>query len=301
MRAGDFPGLLAVALGRVATPFVIQIAAGRCRRKQPFWAALEASLRVVCHRLEVSGIRFGSRLNDEVQLCDYSKQQSRNKEMDSKPLKDPDFTCDANNPTACVAFKAPNQRLMKPVKKVALPTPLKKGLPIATRSFNSPMNRYRREAEVRNKNKFLESAKNELSLKVEEMQKDVKEMRELCDSLEKENDKLKKFQENCLLILEARNCDPVTGEQIWEEEEMNKKIQTEITVLSDKLNADLELFIQLTKGEKENLQNAQTRWKKIEEERTHFLEEQESFHREMEELVAALNQEVDFLNSSNLN
>lgn len=32
------------------------------------------------------------------------------------------------------------------------------------------MNRYRRETELRNKNKFLESAKNELSLKVEEMQ-----------------------------------------------------------------------------------------------------------------------------------
>ncbi|KAL7992463.1 hypothetical protein Chor_016719 [Crotalus horridus] len=79
---------------------------------------------------------------------------------------------------------------------------------------------------------------------------------------------------------------------------MNKKTQTEITVLSDKLNADLELFIQMAKEEKENLQNAQTRWKQIEEERTHFLQEQQSFNREMEELVAALNQEVDFLNSS---
>ncbi|XP_063149521.1 small kinetochore-associated protein-like [Candoia aspera] len=230
----------------------------------------------------------------DVQLCDYSKQQNQNKGIDPEPLKEPVFTFGANNPTTSVAFKDPNQRLMKTGKK-ALPPPPKKGVPTVTRS---PMNRYRREVELRNKNKLLETVKYELSLKVEEMQKDMKDMKELCDRLEKENDKLKKFQESCLLILEARNCDPVTGEQILKEEEMNKKIQTEITVLSEKLNADLELFIQMAKEEKENLQNAQTRWKQIEEERTHFLEQQQSFHREMEDLLAALNQEDDFFNSS---
>ncbi|XP_070787430.1 small kinetochore-associated protein [Pituophis catenifer annectens] len=227
----------------------------------------------------------------EVQPCDYSKQQNQNKGMDSVPLKDPVFTFSANNPTACAALKDPNQRLTKSGKKVALPPPPKKGLPTTTRS-------YRRETELKNKNKLLENDKSELSLKVEAMQKEMTDMKKLCDSLEKENEKLKNFQESCLLILEAKNLDPVTGEQILEEEETKKKLQTEITVLSDKLNADLELFIQMAKEEKENIQNAQTRWKQIEEERTHFLEEQQSFHREMEELFAALNQEVDFLNSS---
>ncbi|XP_007429067.1 small kinetochore-associated protein isoform X1 [Python bivittatus] len=230
----------------------------------------------------------------DMQLCDYSKQQNQNKGIDSEPLKDPVFPFGANNPAICVAFKDPNQRLMKTGKKAALPPPPKKGAPTITRS---PMNRCRRVTELRNKSKLLETVR-ELNLKVTEMQKDMKDMKELCDSLEKENDKLKKFQESCLLILETRNCDPVTGEQILEEEEMNKKIQTEIMVLSEKLNADLELFIQMAKQEKENLQNAQTRWKQIEEERTHFLEQQQSFHREMEDLFAALNQADDFFNSS---
>ncbi|ETE65282.1 putative TRAF4-associated factor 1, partial [Ophiophagus hannah] len=183
----------------------------------------------------------------EVQPCDYSKEQNQKKGMDLMPLKDPVFTFGANNPAACIALKDSNQ---------------------------SPMNRYRRETELKNKNKFLENVKSELSLKVAEMQKDMTDMKKLCDGLEKENEKLKKFQESCLLILEAKNWDP------------------------DKLNADLELFIQMAKEEKESLQNAQTRWKQIEEERTRFLEEQQSFDREMEELLAALNQEVDFLNSS---
>ncbi|XP_058018089.1 small kinetochore-associated protein-like isoform X2 [Ahaetulla prasina] len=240
---------------------------------------------------------MSSSADTEVQPCDYSKQQNQNKGMDSVLLKNPVFTFGANNPTACVcaAFKDPNQRLTKSGKKVALPPPPKKGVPT-----RSPMNRYRQETELKNKNKnkFLENVKSELNSKVTAMQKDMTDMKKLCDSLEEENEKLKKFQESCLLILEARNWDPVTGEQILEEEETKKKIQTEITVLSDKLSADLELFIQMAKEEKENIQNAQTRWKQIEEERTHFLEEQQSFHREMEELFAALNQEVDFLNSS---
>ncbi|XP_026560744.1 small kinetochore-associated protein-like isoform X1 [Pseudonaja textilis] len=231
----------------------------------------------------------------EVQPCDYSKRQNQKKGMDSMQLKDPVFTFGANNPTACIALKDTNQRPMKSGKNVALPPPPKRGMPTTTRS---PMNRYRRETERKNKNKFLENVKSELSLKVAEMQKDITDTKKLCDGLEKENEKLKKFQESCLLILEAKNWDPVTGEQILEEEEMNKKTQTEITALSDKLNADLELFIQMAKEEKESLQNAQTRWKQIEEERTHFLQEQQSFDREMEELLAALNQEVDFLNSS---
>ncbi|XP_013916726.1 PREDICTED: small kinetochore-associated protein-like [Thamnophis sirtalis] len=231
----------------------------------------------------------------EVQPCDYSKQHNQNKGMDSQPLKDPVFTFSANNPTSCVALKGPNQRLPKSWKKGALPPPPKKAMPTTIRS---PMNRYRRETELKNQNRLLENAKSELSLKVVEMQKDMTDMKNLCDSLQKENEKLKKFQESCLLILETKNWDQVTGEQILEEEETNKKIETEITVLSDKLNADLALFIQTAKEEKENIQNAQTRWKQIEEESTHFLEEQQSFQREMEELCAALNQEVDFLHTS---
>ncbi|XP_070590366.1 small kinetochore-associated protein [Erythrolamprus reginae] len=207
----------------------------------------------------------------ELQPFDDLKQQKQNQGMDLVPLKDPVHTFDAKNPTACATLRDPNQR---------------------------PMNRYRRETELRNRNKLLENVKSELSLKVEEMQKDMTDKMKVCDSLEKENEKLKKFRESCLLIFEAKNWDPVTGEQILEEEEMKKMTQTEITVLSDKLNDGLELFIQRAKEEKEYIQNAQTRWKQIEEERTHFLEEQQSFDREMEELLAALNQEDDFLSPS---
>lgn len=39
------------------------------------------------------------------------------------------------------------------------------------------------------------------------LQKEMNEVKEKCDSLEKENVQLKRFQENCMFILETRNCD----------------------------------------------------------------------------------------------
>lgn len=40
-----------------------------------------------------------------------------------------------------------------------------------------------------------------------------------------------------------------------------------------------------------SLQNTETKWKQIEEQRNHFLEEQESFRKEMEDLSALLDKE----------
>ncbi|XP_061467435.1 small kinetochore-associated protein-like isoform X5 [Rhineura floridana] len=233
----------------------------------------------------------------DTQMSLHSKKQCLKKSTDLEPLKVPDFAF-GENVHVRGALKDTNQRLMKTAKKATLPPPKKAAIAIA----QSPMNnRYRREAELRKKNKLLESAKCELSLKLMEMQKDMKEMKEQFDSLEQENQKLKKFQERCMLILETRNCGPVqsvTDDNILEEKEENKKTQTEITDLTEKLNTDLELFIQMAREQKENLQKTQIKWKQVEEEQAHFLEQQQSFHREMEDLFAILDQEDNLLNSS---
>ncbi|KAH0620593.1 hypothetical protein JD844_021229 [Phrynosoma platyrhinos] len=172
--------------------------------------------------------------------------------------------------------------------KNTVPQPPKKAM---TATVRSPTNRYRREAELRNKNKLLESVKCELSIKLAGIQKEMKEMKEHNDSLEKENQKLRRFQESCMLVLETKNCD--SGEKILEDEEENKKTQTEIMDLSEKLNGDLQLFVEMAKQQKENFQ-----WKQIEEEETLFLEQQQRFHKEIEDLFAVLNQDNHVLDSS---
>ncbi|XP_033001085.1 small kinetochore-associated protein-like [Lacerta agilis] len=209
---------------------------------------------------------------------------------DLGPLKAPDFTFGENVPVRA-ALKDTNQRFMK---KATQPPPKK----AATSNARTPMSRYRREAELRNKNKQLESAKWEVSSKLMEAEKDLKNVKEQCDSLEKENQKLKKFQESCMLILAARNCDPATGDKILEEDEENQKTQAEIMDLMEKLTSDLELFTQMAKEQKENLQKTHIKWKQVEEEQAHFLEQEQCFHREMEDLFAILDQAEELVNSS---
>ncbi|XP_053238686.1 small kinetochore-associated protein [Podarcis raffonei] len=218
----------------------------------------------------------------------HSKKQCFVK-PDLGPLKAPDFTFGENVPVR-TALKDTNQRFMK---KATQPPPKK----AASSNARTPMSRYRREAELRNKNKQLESAKWEVSSKLMEAEKDLKNTKEQCDNLEKENQKLKKFQESCMLILSARNCDPATGDKILEEDEENKKTQSEIMDLMEKLTTDLELFTQMAKEQKENLQKTHDKWKQVEEEQAHFLEQEQCFHREMEDLFAILDQ-AEELNSS---
>ncbi|XP_042328590.1 small kinetochore-associated protein-like isoform X2 [Sceloporus undulatus] len=234
---------------------------------------------------------FQQRKTVDPPMLVHSKNQGLNKVVDLNPLKDADFNFAVNIPVS-LASKDPNQRPPKLGKNI-VPQPPKKAMTAAARS---PTNRYRREAELRNKNKLLESVKCELSIKLAGIQKEIKEMKEHNDSLEKENQKLKRFQESCMLVLETRNCDP--GEKILEDEEENKKTQTEIMDLSEKLNADLQLFVEMAKEQKENFQNTQMKWKQIEEEEAHFLEQQQRSHKEIEDLLALLNQDNHSLDSS---
>nr|XP_003224828.1 PREDICTED: small kinetochore-associated protein [Anolis carolinensis] len=235
--------------------------------------------------------------NEKSKIPHYSFPRSRAnfipKDTQMKPLKETDFNFAANAPVP-FAFKDTNQRPPKPAKKV-VPQPPKKA---ATTTVHSPTNRYRREADLRNKNKLLESVKYDLNTKLSAVQKEMKEMKEQYSNLEKENQALKRFQESCMLILESRNCDSVAEENILEKEEKHKETQKEIMDLSEKLNTDLELFIQMTNEQKETFQNTQIKWKQIEEEEAYFLEQQQHFNKEIEDLFATLDQDDQFLNSS---
>ncbi|XP_060616325.2 small kinetochore-associated protein [Anolis sagrei] len=211
------------------------------------------------------------------------------KDTQMKPLKEADLNFAASVPVP-FASKDTNQRLPKSSKNV--PQPPKK----TATTVHSPTNRYRREADLRNKNKLLESVKYELNTKLSAVQKEIKEMKEQYSSLEKENQALKRFQESCVLILETRNCDSVAEENILEKEEKYKETQKEIMDLSEKLNSDLELFIQMTNEQKEIFRNTQMKWKQIEEEEAHFLEQQQHFNKEMEDLFASLDKDDQFLN-----
>ncbi|NXW63019.1 SKAP protein, partial [Eurystomus gularis] len=215
----------------------------------------------------------------ETQMAFPSKKQCVSKTADLEFSKDPNFNFSSNLPADGV-FKATNQGLPKSAKKVE---PLSKKT--ATRG---PLNRYKLEAELKTKNQLLETAKQQLHSRLTAAQGTIKELKEENEGLVQEAEKLKKFQETCMVILESRNIDPVTGSNILEEEEKIQECQKQTTLLTEKLIEELRLFNQTAAKEKEALQTAMAKWTSAEEETRQSLEKHSSFQAEIKEYSAIL-------------
>ncbi|XP_010166646.2 small kinetochore-associated protein, partial [Antrostomus carolinensis] len=206
-----------------------------------------------------------------------SKKQCVSKAADLEFSKDPNFNFATNIPADGV-FKATNQGLPKSAKKVE---------PVAKKTATrGPLNRYKLEAELKTKNQLLETAKQQLHSRLTGAQGTIKELKEENESLLQEVEKLKKFQETCMVILESRNIDPVTGSNILEEEDFLKQTR----LLTEKLIEELRLFNQTAAKEKEMLQSAMARWDSAEDGRQRSLEKHSSFQAEMKDCSVILDE-----------
>ncbi|NXG56292.1 SKAP protein, partial [Hemiprocne comata] len=217
----------------------------------------------------------------ETQMALPSKKQCVSKTAELEFNKDPNFNFSSQIPADGV-FKATNQGLTKSAKKVE---PLSKKT--ATRG---PLNRYKLEAELKAKNQLLETAKQQLHSRLTGAQGTIKELKEENEGLVQEVEKLRKFQETCMVILESRNIDPVTGSNILEEEEKTQECQKQTRLLTEKLIEESRLFNQTAAKEKEVLQAAMAKWRSAEEERQQSLEKHGSFQGEITECSAILDE-----------
>lgn len=222
------------------------------------------------------------RLPTDAQTSFPSKKQHINKTVEPEFSKDPNFTFSSNVPEDGV-FKAKNQSLCRSTKKAELLS--KKTATVA----RGPVSRYRLETELKKKNQSLEIAKQQLQSKLSGAQGTIKDLRKKNEVLEEEVQKLKKFQNNYMMILESRNIDPVTGNEILEEEHM-KESQKQTTLLTEKLKEELRLFSEMAAKQKEELQTATAMWKQAENDRNSFLEKQPFFQRELKEFAATAGQ-----------
>ncbi|XP_067411223.1 small kinetochore-associated protein-like, partial [Emydura macquarii macquarii] len=222
------------------------------------------------------------RVPTDTQTSFPSKKQHINKAVELELSKDPTFTFSSSVPEDG-AFKAKNQGLSRSTKTAE---PLSKKTATIARG---PMSRYKLEAELKTKNQLLEIAKQQLHSKLAGAQVTIKDLKEKNEVLEEEVQKLKKFQDSCMVIFESRNIDPVTGIEILEKEDM-KECQKQTMLLTEKLKEELRLFSQMAAKQKEELQTARDMWKVAENDRNNFLEKQPSFQTELEEYAATVGQ-----------
>ncbi|KGL73821.1 Small kinetochore-associated protein, partial [Tinamus guttatus] len=231
------------------------------------------------HRGSPTGVFIDAFLLQEMQMAFPSKKLCVSKTAELEFSKDPIFNFVSNIPGDGV-FKATNQGFPKSAKKTE---------PVSKKTAAiRPPNRYKLEAELKTKNQLLETAKQQLHSRLAGAQGIIKKLRDENEGLVQEVEKLKKFQETCMVLLASRKIDPVTGSNILEEEEKTEECRKQTTLLTEKLIAELRLFNQTAVTEKELLQTAMAQWKSAEEERRESLEKHSSFQAEMEQCSVML-------------
>ncbi|NXP47280.1 SKAP protein, partial [Heliornis fulica] len=217
----------------------------------------------------------------ELQMAFPSKKQCVSKTANLEFSKDPNFNF-ISNIQADGVFKATNQGLPKSAKKVE---------PLAKKTVTrGPLSRYKLEAELKSKSQLLETTVQQMYSRLTGAQGIIKELKEENEGLVQEVEKLKKFRETCMVILESRNIDPVTGSNILEEEEKTQECQKQTTLLTKKLIEELKLFNQMAAKEKEVLQAALAKWKHAREQQCQSLEKHRSFQAEAKECSAILDE-----------
>ncbi|XP_075049742.1 small kinetochore-associated protein [Mixophyes fleayi] len=173
-------------------------------------------------------------------------------------------------------------------KKAVLP---KKTVP----HVRGPVNRYRMETELRDKNQLLEAANTSLHSSLVSAQNKIKEMTEQYDEVKEDLKELKWHLEKNMIILESRNIDPVSGEHIIAAAAETRKMREETTVVTENLLKELKLFSLTAAKQKNLMQTITTKWKEAEDSRNVFLEEQQAFQSDMEQFRSSLKETQKWL------
>ncbi|KAM4664566.1 small kinetochore-associated protein [Discoglossus pictus] len=215
----------------------------------------------------------------------YPSQKKACPQKPTYPLysKDPNLmfaTSDDN-----VVFKATNNGKRAVVtKKAAAPT-------------RGPVNRYRMEAELKDKNQLLEASNASLHNNLTSAQKKIEQVTEDKEKLQEEIKELNRRLEKSLIILESRNIDPVSGERILTSTEAANKLRSETKVFTENLLKELTTFNQTASEQKALVQTVMAKLKQAEEGRSHFVKEQETFQTELDQFKASLQEAEKWLDS----
>ncbi|NWV46332.1 SKAP protein, partial [Daphoenositta chrysoptera] len=241
---------------------------GSVRTPEGSAAAMERQLS----RIPVSARLHRPEPSAELQMTFPSKRKCVGRTSEQQFSKVSSFNFASNIPADSV-FKAANQGLPKSAKKVE---------PVSKKTVTRrPLSRHQLEAELKNKNQLVETLKQQLA------RGELRELKKENERLVHEVEKLKQIQETCMIILERRNIDPVTGSNIEEEKETHA-CREKTTMLTKKVTEELKLFCHTVAKEKEMLETAMAKWKSAQEEQQHALEKHSYIQAQIKEWKAIL-------------
>ncbi|XP_068109496.1 small kinetochore-associated protein [Hyperolius riggenbachi] len=162
-------------------------------------------------------------------------------------------------------------------------------------STRGPFTRHRVETELQDRNQLLEAANSSLQMNLHSAQNTIKEMSEKQEAMDGELNELRDRLEKHMVVLESSNIDPVSGERILADSEEMRNMAEERKNVTDNLLKELQLFIKTTKQQTEVVQTCTTKWKEVEESREQFLEDQQSFQRNLDLMRSSLDRAKEML------
>ncbi|XP_040268325.1 small kinetochore-associated protein isoform X2 [Bufo bufo] len=192
----------------------------------------------------------------------------------------PGFPLYSKNPNIAFSTAAPNGVVFKAGGSGKNRVVSKKAGP----PVRGPINRYRVESELKDKNQLLEAANTSLHNSLNTIQ----EKSEQQQTLKEELKELQRRLEKNMIILESRNIDPVSGEHIISVAEETSRKKEETKAFTEHLVTELQIFALATKEQKELVQKLKTKWNEAEESRNQFLQEQEAFQSDLEQFGLSL-------------
>ncbi|NP_001122246.1 small kinetochore-associated protein [Danio rerio] len=158
------------------------------------------------------------------------------------------------------------------------------------RSLKVPTTRYGQQNDMREQNRVLISANEDLHKQLEEMKDTVTELEQRCTDLQGENREIQKQLRDCHILLVAEKLDPVSGEKLGQTAEDKEKQRKEVMTVSQNLLTELKLLGETAQEHAANLLEVQNTMKdlteaheKLQEERTLFTSDVEEMERALEE------------------
>ncbi|XP_067847295.1 small kinetochore-associated protein isoform X2 [Heptranchias perlo] len=175
----------------------------------------------------------------------------------------------------------------------------RKKMPPLSRMTRADMEKYMAlivvEAELRDQNQLLEVAQQQLKQELKTAMDETNRFMVKTENLQSEKEVLSKRLQNCMVVLESNQIDPVSANKIIEDFEQKNACRRDTMVHVENLQTELEKWGKYVVEKRDTFQAMRVKLENAKEESNKIVEETDLFQKELEEWRAFLNQSKQLL------
>ncbi|XP_026173798.1 small kinetochore-associated protein isoform X2 [Mastacembelus armatus] len=183
-------------------------------------------------------------------------------------------------------------------KSDGIPKLQKENIPkknVAPKVYKGLSTRYGQQAELKEQNRHLMAANEELQKNLSETRQRVAELELQFSDLQTEKAEVQKKLRDCHVLLVAAKIDPVSGERVNEAAQQHEDQRKEAMCVSSNMLSELKTFGETASQQRVWLQEIQATMTDLMKAGEHMLEERKNYTLEVAEMEKALKEAEDLL------